>query len=190
MEAPLTLFVWSRSRIVPVRITDFSITEEAFDPALNPIRAKVSLGMRVLSVDDLGFDHKGGSLFMATCSRKSSWPTKSHGRRASALSASEAFHDRSSSSLQALLQAGSSDTLFPPNSRYHGIETATLPAGDGRTIVYLRRRFVPPPERFALLQEHRRRRATGSTTSPRNISATPSSSGACATPTARCGPTS
>ena len=38
-----------------MRLTDFSITEEAFDPNLNPIRAKVSLGMRVLNVDDLGF---------------------------------------------------------------------------------------------------------------------------------------
>src|SRR5262245_4176852 len=65
MQAPLALFVWSKNRIVPVRITDFSVTEEAFDPALNPIRAKVSLGLRVLSVDDLGFAHKGGSLFMA-----------------------------------------------------------------------------------------------------------------------------
>ena len=62
--APLTLFVWSQSRVVPVRITDFSITEEAFDPALNPIRAKISLGLRVLSVQDLGFDGKGGSLFL------------------------------------------------------------------------------------------------------------------------------
>jgi hypothetical protein len=65
MEAPLALFVWSRNRIVPFRLTDLGITEEAFDPALNPIRAKVSLSMRVLSVDDLGFAHKGGSLFMA-----------------------------------------------------------------------------------------------------------------------------
>lgn len=64
-EAPLMLFVWSKNRVIPVRLTDFSITEEAFDPNLNPIRAKVSLGMRVLSVDDLGFDHKGGSLYMA-----------------------------------------------------------------------------------------------------------------------------
>jgi hypothetical protein len=64
IESPLAVFVWSKSRIVPVRITDFSITEEAFDPSLNPIRAKVSLGLRVLSVCDLGFDHKGGSLFM------------------------------------------------------------------------------------------------------------------------------
>jgi len=65
LEAPLTLFVWSRQRIVPVRVTDLSITEEAFDVALNPIRAKVSLGLRVLSVDDLGFGHRGGTLFMA-----------------------------------------------------------------------------------------------------------------------------
>jgi hypothetical protein len=65
MEAPLTLFVWSASRIVPVRITDFSVTEEAFDSKLNPIRAKVSLGMRVLSVTDLGFDHRGSSIYLA-----------------------------------------------------------------------------------------------------------------------------
>ncbi|MEO8409883.1 MAG: hypothetical protein ABI478_04880 [Propionivibrio sp.] len=65
MESPLALFVWGAKRIVPVTVTEFSITEEAFDPALNPIRAKVSLGLRVLSIDDLGFDHKGGSLFMA-----------------------------------------------------------------------------------------------------------------------------
>jgi hypothetical protein len=65
MEAPLTLFIWSKTRIVPVRLTEFSVTEEAFDPALNPIRAKVSLGMRVLSVNDLGFDHRGGNLYLA-----------------------------------------------------------------------------------------------------------------------------
>lgn len=65
LEAPLTLFVWSKQRVVPVRVTDLSVTEEAFDVALNPIRAKVSLSLRVLSVDDLGFQHRGGTLFMA-----------------------------------------------------------------------------------------------------------------------------
>lgn len=64
MLAPLVIFVWSKSRIVPVKVSDFSITEEAFDPALNPIRAKVSFSLRVLSVDDLGYQSKGGSLFM------------------------------------------------------------------------------------------------------------------------------
>jgi hypothetical protein len=70
MEAPLALFVWSRLRVLPVRLTEFSITEEAFDPNLNPIRAKVSLGMRVRTVNDLGFAHKGGNLFMAYLQQK------------------------------------------------------------------------------------------------------------------------
>lgn len=65
MEAPTTLFVWSASRIVPVRITDLSITEEAFDTHLNPIRAKVSLGMRVLSVYDLGFDTRASNIYLS-----------------------------------------------------------------------------------------------------------------------------
>lgn len=42
---------------------------------------------------------------------------------------------------------------FPQNSRYYTTETTTL-TKDGRTIVYLKRRFVPPPERFATLEEH------------------------------------
>lgn len=63
-EAPLTLFIWSIARVLPVRITEFSVTEEAFDATLNPIRARVSLGMRVLNVNDLGFFHPGGALFM------------------------------------------------------------------------------------------------------------------------------
>jgi hypothetical protein len=64
-ENPLAVFVWSRDRVLPVRLTEYSVTEEAFDTALHPIRAKVSLGLRVLSVNDLGFDHRGSMLFMA-----------------------------------------------------------------------------------------------------------------------------
>lgn len=79
MEAPLILFVWSKSRIVPVRLTDFSITEEAFDPTLNPIVAKVTLGLRVLSVADLGFNHKGGSLFMSYLQVKEQLAAKAQG---------------------------------------------------------------------------------------------------------------
>jgi hypothetical protein len=80
MESPLTLFIWSKSRILPVRLTELSITEEAFDPTLNPIRAKVSLTMRVLSIDDLGFVHKGGSLFMAYHQQKERLAAMSQGR--------------------------------------------------------------------------------------------------------------
>ena len=56
--------------------------------------------------------------------------------------------------LQALLQASGPQTIFAPNSRYYGMPTSSLETPDGRIVVYLRRRFVPPPERFALLQEH------------------------------------
>ena len=57
--------------------------------------------------------------------------------------------------LQAMLQPGGlKSSLFPPTSRYHGIDTATLETADGKTIIYVRRRFLPAPERFALLQEH------------------------------------
>lgn len=44
--------------------------------------------------------------------------------------------------------------VFPFTSRYHGLETTAWEGPAGETIVYLRRRFVPSPERFALLQEH------------------------------------
>ena len=64
-ETPLLLFVWGKTRVVPVRLTQLSIVEEAFDPTLNPIRAKVSLSLRVLSVNDLPVDHRGASLYMS-----------------------------------------------------------------------------------------------------------------------------
>jgi hypothetical protein len=76
LEQPLTLFVWSKSRVVPVRLTDFSVTEEAFDPNLNPIRAKVSLGLRVLNVDDIGFTHPGGRMFMSYLTNKQQLATQ------------------------------------------------------------------------------------------------------------------
>jgi hypothetical protein len=76
-QGPLTLFIFGAKRLLPVRITEFSITEEAFDTALNPIRAKISLGMRVLTVDDLGFESKGGSLFMTYLQAKEQLAAKS-----------------------------------------------------------------------------------------------------------------
>lgn len=84
-EAPLVLFVWSRSRVVPVRVTDLSITEEAFDPALNPIRAKASLGLRVLSTDDLGFAHRGGTIFLGYLRGREALAAKAGGATLGAL---------------------------------------------------------------------------------------------------------
>jgi hypothetical protein len=64
LESPLSVIVWGKTRVLPVRVTEFSVTEEAFDPKLNPLRATVNLGMRVLSVSDLGFNHRGGHLYL------------------------------------------------------------------------------------------------------------------------------
>ncbi len=64
MQSSLTLFIWSQTRVTPVRITDIDITEEAFDPQLNPIQANVSLGMRVLNVNDVGFMTPAGAQYM------------------------------------------------------------------------------------------------------------------------------
>ena len=64
-EAPLTLFVWGPQRVLPVRITSFSITEQAYDTTLNPIQAKVDLSMYVLSYADLKITNPGYNLFLA-----------------------------------------------------------------------------------------------------------------------------
>ncbi len=64
-EGPFTLFIWGLKRILPVRITDYRVTEEAYDSSLNPIRAKVSLGLRVLTYDDLEMSHPGYAIFLA-----------------------------------------------------------------------------------------------------------------------------
>ena len=63
--ASLTLFIWGKRRILPVKLTEFSVTEDAHQPNLSPIRAKVSLGMRVLSYSDVSFDNPVWTLFMA-----------------------------------------------------------------------------------------------------------------------------
>ncbi len=65
MSSNLTLFAWGTNRVTPVRLTEIEISEEAFDPQLNPIRAKVSLSMRVLNVNDVGFLTPAGALYMA-----------------------------------------------------------------------------------------------------------------------------
>jgi hypothetical protein len=64
-DTPLVLLVWGKSRVVPVLMTSFSITEQAFDPQLNPIQAKVELGMRVLTYMELQQGTLGFMAFLA-----------------------------------------------------------------------------------------------------------------------------
>ena len=69
-ETPLTLFVWGRRRVMPVTITDLTVTEESFDTALNPTRARLTLQMRILTPSDLPFTHAGSSVFLAYLSQQ------------------------------------------------------------------------------------------------------------------------
>ncbi len=64
-QAPLTLFVWGTKRVLPVRLNHFGIEEKIYDANLNPIRAEVSIGMRVLNYNDLQLLHPGYGLFLA-----------------------------------------------------------------------------------------------------------------------------
>jgi hypothetical protein len=64
VNGPMILFVWGPTRVLPVRLTSFSITEEAYDPFLNPIRAKVELSLSVLSYHDLSLLSPGRALFL------------------------------------------------------------------------------------------------------------------------------
>ncbi|MDP5279834.1 hypothetical protein Q9Q95_12945 [Sphingomonas sp. DG1-23] len=63
-DAPMTLFVWGPTRVLPVKVGGITITEEAYDTLLNPIRAKVELTLNVLSYNDLSLGTAGNALFM------------------------------------------------------------------------------------------------------------------------------
>ena len=62
---------------------------------------------------------------------------------------------QTSDPLATLLGIGIAGGRFPPNSRYENVPTATIQTADGRTVVYLRRRFIPAPERLVVIEEHR-----------------------------------
>jgi hypothetical protein len=63
--APILLFVWGPQRIQPVTITSITITEEAFDQHLNPIRAKAGIELKILTSSDLPLADLPGTLYLA-----------------------------------------------------------------------------------------------------------------------------
>ncbi|TDC88606.1 hypothetical protein E1161_23525 [Saccharopolyspora aridisoli] len=70
IEMPLTLFTWGSKRVVPVKLSEFSINESAFDVNLNPIRASLSLSVKLLTISDLPAGHRGAELYMAHLAQK------------------------------------------------------------------------------------------------------------------------
>jgi hypothetical protein len=63
-DLPLVLLVWGKSRVVPVMLTNFSVTEQEFDQQLNPIKAKVDFGLRVLTYMELKDSSIGYGVFL------------------------------------------------------------------------------------------------------------------------------
>jgi hypothetical protein len=64
-DLPLVLLIWGKSRVVPVKLTSFAISEDAFDTRLNPIAAKVELGMQVLTYMEFTDSSIGRDAFIA-----------------------------------------------------------------------------------------------------------------------------
>ncbi|GAA1677585.1 MULTISPECIES: hypothetical protein [Streptomyces violaceusniger group] len=85
LEMPLTLFTWGSKRVMPVRITELSINESAFDVNLNPIRASLSIGLKVLTVSDLPAGHRGAELYLAHLAQKERLAAAARGGALSAL---------------------------------------------------------------------------------------------------------
>ncbi len=68
--APLALLIWGPRRVLPVQVTSLSITEQAFDPSLNPIRAKADLSLKVLTYRELDITNPGYWVYMASFTQK------------------------------------------------------------------------------------------------------------------------
>ena len=85
IETPLTLFTWGNKRVVPVRVTELEVTEQAFDVNLNPIRASLSIGLKVLTVSDLPAGHPGAAYYVAYLAGKQRLAGQATGGRLGAL---------------------------------------------------------------------------------------------------------
>ncbi|MFE6690802.1 hypothetical protein ACFVFQ_30560 [Streptomyces sp. NPDC057743] len=79
IETPLTLFTWGSKRVMPVRLTELSVNESAFDVNLNPIRASLSVGLKVLTVSDLPAGHPGAALYLAHLAQKEQLARRARG---------------------------------------------------------------------------------------------------------------
>ncbi len=65
LATPLALLIWGANRVLPIRLNSVTISEEMFDPQLNPLRATIALNLRALSYSDLDSSTQGYNLFLA-----------------------------------------------------------------------------------------------------------------------------
>ncbi len=139
--APTTLFVWGSRRVVPVKITSYSVTEDAFDGELNPIRASIQLSMQVLSYSDVAPTDPSYPLYMAYQAAKEALAAQGStgrgvdGRRARGQPLDALFEEPTPWSRR---------TAATPT-----VGEATFTAPDGHVAVYLQRRLLPDPDKRA-----------------------------------------
>ncbi len=88
-SAPLTLLVWGEARVAPVLLTNLAITEEAFDPKLNPILAKAEVTLRVLTTLELADSTLGVRAYGAYADKKWNLADKLKSADAAARSAAQ-----------------------------------------------------------------------------------------------------
>lgn len=69
-QAPLTLLIWGRRRVLPVQVESLTLKEQAFDPSLNPIRVTADLSLRVQTYRDLEITNPGYWVYMASFAQK------------------------------------------------------------------------------------------------------------------------
>jgi len=69
-DTPLVILAWGASRVVPVQLTSLAISEELFDPMLNPLNAKIELGLKVLTYMEFTKASVGRDTFIAFQKRK------------------------------------------------------------------------------------------------------------------------
>ena len=144
---------WSRHRIVPVRLTELSIVEEAFDTRLNPIRAKVSLSLRVLGV------HESGTAAGSAPSPSASTAASRRWRRPRVR---QRVRPRTGGGGVTRRRA----VLLGPVAVRDGRATQDRSPATAGAIVHLRRRFVPQPDAWPPSAGTPSPTASASTTSP------------------------
>jgi hypothetical protein len=69
-DTPLVILAWGKSRVVPVQLSSLSVSEELFDPMLNPLSAKIELGLKVLTYMEFTKASVGRDTFIAFQKRK------------------------------------------------------------------------------------------------------------------------
>ena len=190
-EAPLVLFIWSTSRVVPVRVTEFSITEEAFDPGAQPDPRQGQPGPARDDAPTISASRTAAArIFLSYLRTREALAAQGRQRRRCSRSASptcrDGAHAMTTDPVKLLIDAGAiPSSPFAPNSRYNGVPLGCYQRAPGDPgVAYVLRRFIPQRRDIAVAAgAHRAAAASGPTCWRRRYFGDPSCTGASPTPT-------